>query len=248
MTQAVANWFVARGWALIAVFRRCRGGLEGVADEGASAASRSEARAPEFAERALDNIEAVTPALIAQPFVDGSSIAVGGHGRGGALSVAWSGKRPEGRAVVNFVGGWVNRTCRYGRVINLNLLKRGVTWGQPSLWLYGERDLYLSLEDTKANFDTFLSAGGKAVWHDYKPQSGTVMRSIICRKCGPPTWRPISRNVACRPSTRTRVMCGCPVDARDFLTAPAMIGCGHVSGLEVEHQLLWVLTLVRSQS
>ena len=25
---------------------------------------------------------------------------------------------------------------------------------------------------------------------------------------------------------------------------PAMIGCGYVSGLEVEHQLLWVLTLV----
>ena len=24
-----------------------------------------------------------------------------------------------------------------------------------------------------------------------------------------------------------------PVDARDLLTAPAMIGCGHVSGLEV---------------
>ena len=93
----------------------------------------------------------------------------GGHARGGALSVAWSGKHPEVRAVVNFVGGWVSRTCRYGRAINLNLLKRGVTWGQPSLWLYGDRDLYLPLEDSKANFDTFLAAGGKALWHDYKP-------------------------------------------------------------------------------
>jgi dienelactone hydrolase len=168
--KAVANWFMTRGWAVIAVFRRGRGSSEGVSNnEGASAASCDEERAPEFADRALGDIEAVTPALVAQPFVDGSRIAVGGHGRGGALSVAWSGKHPEVRAVVNFVGGWVSRTCRYSRAINLNLLKRGVSWGQPSLWLYGDRDLYFPLEDTKANFDAFLAAGGKAVWHNYKP-------------------------------------------------------------------------------
>jgi len=167
--KAIANWFVTRGWAVIAVFRRGRGGSEGADFEGGSAGTAcSEAGATEFADRALNDIEAVMPVLIAQPFVDGSRIAVGGHGRGGALSVAWSGKHPEVRAVVNFVGGWIGKTCRYSRAINLNLLKRGVTAGQPSLWLYGDRDLFLPLEDTKANFDTFLAAGGKAVWHNYK--------------------------------------------------------------------------------
>jgi hypothetical protein len=73
-------------------------------------------------------------------------------------------------AVVNFIGGWKNsRICRNGSAINQSLLKRGVTWGQPSLWLYGDKDLYFPLEDTKACFDAFLAAGGKGVWHDYKP-------------------------------------------------------------------------------
>lgn len=165
--KSVAQWFVARGWAVVAPSRRGRGGSDGQNEEGSSC---SEATAAEGAGRALRELDAMTPLLLAQPFVDRSRIAVGGQSRGGILSVAWSGTHPELLAVVNFVGGWAGtRICRHGRAINLSLLKRGVTWGRPSLWLYGDRDLFYPLDDTKANFDAFLAAGGKAVWHDYAP-------------------------------------------------------------------------------
>jgi dienelactone hydrolase len=164
---AVGRWFVSRGWAVIAPSRRGRGGSEGLNQEGASC---TEAEAAEGADQALADIEAVTPALIAQPFVDRSRLAVAGQSRGGILSVAWSGKHPEVRAVINFVGGWQDtRLCRQGLAINLDLFKRGINWGQPSLWLYGDKDLFYPLKDTKAEFDAFVTAGGKGVWHDFEP-------------------------------------------------------------------------------
>ena len=165
--KVVAQWFAVRGWAVIAPSRRGRGGSEGVDEEGSTC---TESAAREGADRALRDIETVTPVLIAQTFVDRSRIAIGGQSRGGILSVAWSGKHPEVRAVVNFVGGWMDsRICRYGSAINQSLLKRGVAWGQPSLWLYGGNDLFYPLEHTRANFAAFQAAGGKGVWHDYKP-------------------------------------------------------------------------------
>ena len=112
---------------MIAPSRRDRGGSEGVDEEGEAC---SEAEAAEGADRALSDIDAVTPALIAQTFVDRSRIAVGGQSRGGILSVAWSGKHPEVRAVVNFVGGWKGtRTCPKGIAINRSLFNRGIAWG-----------------------------------------------------------------------------------------------------------------------
>jgi dienelactone hydrolase len=169
--KAVAQWFVSRGWAVIAPSRRGRGGSEGLNEEGPG--SRCSAKILEGADWALADIEAVTPALTAQPFVDRSRIAVGGQGRGGLLSVAWSGKHPEVRAVVNFVGGWgITTDCRQGVAINGKLLNRGITWGQPSLWLYSDKDFFYLPEDPRANFDAFLAAGGKAVWHDYEPPEG----------------------------------------------------------------------------
>ena len=211
--KAVAQWFVTRGWAVIAPSRRGRGGSEGLNEEGPGNLC-SEAKILEGADRALGDIEAVMPALIALPFVDRSRIAVGGQGRGGLLSVAWSGKHPEVRAVVNFVGGWENtKTCRQGVAINGNLLNRGITWGQPSLWLYSDKDFFYLPEDPRANFDVFLAAGGKAVWHDYEPPEGGEQNGHWISSM-PQLWtadmEAYLANVACRPSARTRVMCGCP--------------------------------------
>lgn len=78
--HAIAQWFVGRGWAVIAPSRRGRGGSEGLNEEGADC---SVASAVEGADRSLGEIEAVSLALVSQPFVDRRRIAVGGESRGG---------------------------------------------------------------------------------------------------------------------------------------------------------------------
>jgi len=46
-------------------------------------------------------------AILAMPFVDDERVVMGGQSRGGILSVAYAGRRPEQvKGVINFVGGW----------------------------------------------------------------------------------------------------------------------------------------------
>lgn len=89
--RPTVEWFVARGWAVVLPSRRGRGGSEGRYDEGfeinrSSGYSCDTSLSLPGADRALRDIEAVTPLLLAQPFVDRSRVAVGGQSRGGILS------------------------------------------------------------------------------------------------------------------------------------------------------------------
>jgi dienelactone hydrolase len=173
-----APWFVARGWAVLAPQRRGRGGSEGRYDEGfgpdrSSGYSCEESFSLAGADRAQRDIDAVTPALLAMPFVDRARVAVGGISRGGISAIAWSGRNPAvPRAVVNFVGGWMGARCHNATSINRTLMNRGVPWGQPSLWLYGDNDPFYPLSHTRAIFDAFKAAGGKGTFHDFLPPPG----------------------------------------------------------------------------
>jgi dienelactone hydrolase len=118
----------------------------------------------------LRDIDAVTPVLLAQPFVDRTRVVVAGISRGGILSVAWSGRQTAvPRAVVNFVGGWMGAGCSSASSINRHLLNRGIAWGQPSLWLYGDKDPFYPLSHTRANFEAFRAAGGKGAFQEFPP-------------------------------------------------------------------------------
>lgn len=72
----LVQWFTDRGWAVILPSRRGRGGSEGLYDEGFGL-NRSygytceETLALPGADRALRDIDAITPLLLAQPFVGG---------------------------------------------------------------------------------------------------------------------------------------------------------------------------------
>jgi len=176
--KALAAWFKARGWAVVLPSRRGRGGSEGLYDEGFFTNRElgytcEQERSLAGADRALRDIDAATAAILAMPFVDRSRFAVGGISRGGILSVAWSGRRPnEPRAVINFVGGWLGTGCSSATFVNQSLLNRGVAWSHPSTWLDGEDDPFYPLSHSRQNFAAFQAAGGKGAFHEYKPPPG----------------------------------------------------------------------------
>ncbi len=125
------------------------------------------------ADRALRDIDAITPVILAQPFVDRSRVAIGGQSRGGILAVAWSGRQPAvPRAVVNFVGGWLSSRCWSRDEVNQNLFKRGVPYDRSTIWLYGDKDPYYPLRHSRDNFAAFEAAGGKGEFHEYAPPEG----------------------------------------------------------------------------
>jgi dienelactone hydrolase len=176
--KVLAEWFRARGWAVVMPSRRGRGGSEGLYDEG-FAVDRTQGYTCEKtlalagAERALRDIDAVTPVILAQPFVDRGKVVVGGQSRGGILSVAWSGRQPgTPRAVINFVGGWLGAGCPTASDVNQSLFNRGVAFGQPSIWLYGDKDPFYPLSHSRENLAAFQAAGGKGTFHDYAPPEG----------------------------------------------------------------------------
>jgi dienelactone hydrolase len=176
--RTLANWFTARGWAVVLPSRRGRGGSDGRYDEGFALdpARGYTCEAPlsiAGAERALRDIDAVTPAILAQPFVDRSRVVVGGQSRGGILSIAWSGRQPAlPRAAINFVGGWMGSGCSSASAINQNLFNRGAAYDQSSIWLYGDKDPFYPLSHSRANFAAFQTAGGKGAFHEYPPPDG----------------------------------------------------------------------------
>lgn len=177
--KTMAEWFVARGYAVLLPSRRGRGGSEGLYDEGfdvnrARGYSCDPPLAVPGADRALRDIDAVTPALLAFPFVDRSRVIVGGQSRGGVLAVAWSGRQPAvPRALINFVGGWMGAQCANASTINQGLFNRGAAYGKPTIWLYGDNDSFYPLSHTRANFAAFQAAGGQGTFNEFRPPAGT---------------------------------------------------------------------------
>ncbi|RZJ56637.1 MAG: hypothetical protein EON49_17575 [Acidovorax sp.] len=63
--------------------------------------------------------------------------------------------------VINFVGGWVGDLCPAADEINPVAFRRGAAFRKPTLWLYGDKDPYYSLQHSRQNFAAFEAAGGQ---------------------------------------------------------------------------------------
>lgn len=169
----VAAFFVRRGWAVVMPARRGRGGSEGEYDEGfgspRSVGYTCETATSLFgADRALLDIDAAMNAILAMPFVDRERVVMGGVSRGGILSVAYAGRRPQQiKGVINFVGGWLGAGCGTATYVNEWLFKRGARYPTETIWLYGDNDSFYPLSHSRQNFAAFQGAGGKGAFHEF---------------------------------------------------------------------------------
>jgi dienelactone hydrolase len=171
-SDAVASYFVERGWMVIFPQRRGRGGSEGRYDEGfepdRSRYSCEVVHSLPGVERAIQDLDAVMAHVLARSDVEQSRILLAGQSRGGILSIAYAGERPSTFiGVVNFVGGWMGDRCPNAVEINTTAFKRGAKFPRPTLWLYGESDPFYALSHSKNNFGAFVAAGGKGRFESY---------------------------------------------------------------------------------
>lgn len=190
---ALAQFFVERGWVVVMPARRGRAGSADLYDEG-FAADRSlgytsdPARSIPGAERALRDIEAAMEAILAFPFVDRDRVVMSGQSRGGILSNAYAGQRPEQlKGVINFVGGWLGGRMATAAMVNQELLRRGARYPGETLWLYGDADPYYPLPHSRENFAAFQRAGGKGTFHAFPPPASGGHRIIDY----PSLWEPV---------------------------------------------------------
>ena len=165
----VANYFVERGWMVLFPQRRGRGKSGGVYGEGLDADGSGYSCAVEIAiagfERAVEDMDAVVDCLRGRADVDHERLVIGGVSRGGILSIAFAGMRPNiFRGSINFNGGWLGSGCPNHETVNPLLFERGASSGIATLWLHGSRDQYYSLAHCRGNFDRFKSAGGRGTF------------------------------------------------------------------------------------
>ena len=171
---ALVSFFVQHGWAVVMPARRGRAGSEGLYDEGfaldrALGYTCNPAQSIPGADRALRDMAAAMAAILAMPFVDRDRVIIGGHSRGGILSVAYAGQHPEQiKGVINFVGGWLGTGCQTASRINKALFQRGAYYPGDTLWLYGGGDPFYSLSHSQENFKAFQAAGGKGTFHTFR--------------------------------------------------------------------------------
>jgi len=174
----LAQYFTSKGWQVVFPQRRGRGKSDGLYDEGfgtnrsAGYTCQSE-RSLQGLDRALADLDVVMAHVRHRPDVDSARLLIGGVSRGGILSVAYAGTRPDMfLGVVNFVGGWIGEGCKEAALINRTGFVRGAAMPRPTLWLYGERDSYYSLDHSRASFESFLAAGGKGKMVSYPLPAG----------------------------------------------------------------------------
>ncbi len=176
--------FVEQGWMVAYPQRRGRGQSDGLYDEGftrnRSGYSCTADIALAGADRALEDIDAVTDWLRMRADVDTTRMLISGSSRGGILSIAYLAQRPEVYlGAINFVGGWLGEGCGDFATVNRMLFVEGAAFPGRSLWIYAENDSFYSLQHSRANYDAFSQAGGLGDFEVFRRDPGLNGHFII---------------------------------------------------------------------
>lgn len=161
----IAKYLIERGWMVLFPQRRGRGKSGGTYGEGLGPSGSGYSCDVDIAvagfERAVEDVDAVVQHLRDRPDVDQNRLLIGGASRGGILSIAYAGMRPNVfRGAFNFNGGWLGKACPSHETINPALFQRGALSQVETLWLHGSYDQYYRIGHCRANFERFKAAGG----------------------------------------------------------------------------------------
>lgn len=176
---SLKNYFLSRGYALVAFIRRGRGESTGTyveecaryRDPSCTAAATRTMSDKALAEAVADGrsvLDQVVERRVARP---GDRLVLAGHSRGAVLSFALAAERPQRvAAVLNFAGGWLGVQAggeasdenRRRADYHSTLFRRlGGRYAGPSLWVYAADDPLYGASVTRPFLDSYTAGGGR---------------------------------------------------------------------------------------
>jgi dienelactone hydrolase len=174
----VADFLNKRGWLVAFPQRRGRGKSDGRYEEERNSSGDAD-KAMNGAERALTDVNAAIAVLRRRQDVGSGPVLIGGQSRGGLLSIAHAGTHPEQTlGAINFVGGWFSEKSAGAELVDRTLFEHGARYNLPTIWLYGQGDIYYSIDHSRKNFAVFEKAGGQGKFVEFDVP-GDVGHNVI---------------------------------------------------------------------
>jgi len=157
------QWFIQRGYVVIAALRRGFGASEGHFSEGLDHTHFDYAKA---GRTAASDIGAALAYAQSLPGVDPKRIVLAGHSAGGFGSLALASEGASVIGVINFAGGkgaqLLGDGPPYTTAIEAAAGDYGRTTHVPSLWIYADNDKYFAPPIAAAMFDAYRSGAAPA--------------------------------------------------------------------------------------
>jgi dienelactone hydrolase len=202
----VANWWLQKGFALVAPLRPGYGETGGLDREnqfvywqGNSCVTEPKSLNPLYDRAARKAREVVLAALTwaqMQPWVKRDRIMLVGQSVGGMTTIATAAINPEGViAGINFAGGMggnptasPRKSCQPEQ-LTIIYGQYGKTTRVPTLWLYAENDLFWGPDVPKQWFEAFKTGGSDATFVQTPPVPGQVNGHFLINTGGQ-LWKP----------------------------------------------------------